>query len=173
MGTIVTTWGSWTDFTLTAASLASDTNLVAGRAGTAVALSNAVDVEVAGLITCGTTPTINTQIEIWLYSDISNTPTYPDSITGTDANKTMTSREILYSALGGVRRPQGPVALLKVDSTTSNRGYYFGPISVRSVFGDLPPKYLGIFVVHNTGVALNATGGNHFLRYRTKYLTFA
>lgn len=173
MGTLsVNSWGSWTDFTLTAASLASDTNLLAGRASTVATLANVLDVQIAGQITVGTTPTANTQIEVWVYGDVSNTPTYPDGITGTDANKTITSTEIKYAGLGGIRRPQAPLAIMKVDSTTSNRAYTFGPVSIRSVFGDLPPAKLGIFIVHNTGAALNATAGNHFVRYRAIYLTY-
>lgn len=169
MGIIVRTWGAWTDFTLTAASLASDTNLLAGRAGTAVDLSasNIIKLELAGQITTGTSPTAGKVIEIWPYSDISGTPAYPDGITGTDANKTITSADIKYAALGGDRVPQGPAALLATDAT-SNRSYVFN-----RVYLEAPPNRLGLFVVHNTGVALNSTGGNHFLRYRALYYTFS
>lgn len=147
--------------TLTAASLASDTNLLAGRASTAVDNTTNLDLDhlVSGMITTGTTPTVNTQIEIWAWASfktVSGTPTYPDSITGTDANKTITNSGIKSAMLR-------PVATFIVTAT-SNVGYYFAPVSIASLFGAMP-KYWGLFIVHNTAVNLNATGGNHDIQY--------
>lgn len=148
--------------TLTLASLATDSSLLAGRASTAVDNTTNVDLDhlVSGFITSGTTPTANTYIEVWAYASYqtaSGTPTYPDSITGSDAAKTMTSLGIKGSALR-------PVASMLVDSTTSNRAYPFAPVSIASLFGSMP-KFWGIFVVQSTGVALNSTGGNHVITY--------
>jgi hypothetical protein len=36
----------------------------------------------------------------------------------------------------------------------------------------VPPKFV-LFTVHNTGVNLNSTGGNHVFRYRGVYATSA
>ncbi len=148
--------------TLAIASLASDTNLLAGRAGTAVDNTTNLDLDhlVSGLITTGTTPTVSTTIEIWVYSYrsiASGTPTYPDGITGTDANKTMTSANVKASAL--VR-----AATIVVDAT-SNRGYEFAPFSISALFGGSMPPFWGLFVVHNTAAALHATAGNHVIHY--------
>jgi hypothetical protein len=112
-------------------SLASDTNLLAGRASTAVDNTTNVDLDhlLSGVITTGTTPTVGTFIEVWVYAPYlvtSGTPTYPDSITGTDANKTMTSLNVKNAAL--VR-----AASMVVDNTTG-RGYYFAPVSIASLF---------------------------------------
>ena len=38
------------------------------------------------------------------------------------------------------------------------------PISIAQVFGAVPP-YWGLFFVHDSGVALDATGGNHSFQY--------
>lgn len=145
--------------TLTAASLASDTNLLAGRASTVVDNTSNVDLDhlLSGTIMTGTSPTVSTTIEVWAwasYKTASGTPTYPDSITGTDANKTLTSANVKYGALR-------LVASITVDST-SNRPYYFAPVSIASLFGALP-KFWGVFVVQNTGAALNAA--NQDLQY--------
>lgn len=144
------------------ASLASDTNLLAGRAGTAVDNTTNVDLDhlVSGLITAGTSPTAGKTIEVWAYayrSIASGTPTYPDSITGTDANKTMTSANVKQSALR-------LLASITVDATSS-RGYEFPPTSIASLFGGSMPPFYGLFVVHDTAVALHATAGNHVIHY--------
>ena len=55
-------------------------------------------------------------------------------------------------------------ASLVIDST-SNRDYFFGPVSIASLFGGSLPKFWGVFVAHDTAVALNATGAQHVLSY--------
>lgn len=134
------------------ASLASDTNLLAGRASTAVdnTANQDVDHQVSGVIKTGTTPTVSTTIELWVYafrSLAAGTPTYPDSITGADANKTMTSANVKYAGMK-------LAASITVDAT-SNRDYDIALFSVAWLFGYMP-QFWGIFAVHNTGAALNA-----------------
>lgn len=140
--------------TLTLASLASDTSLLAGRASTAVDNTTNVDLDhlLSGAIRTGTSPTVSTTIEVWVYSYLSiasGTPTYEDAITGTDANKTMTSANVKNTAL---RR----ACVIVVDATTG-RDYPIAPTSVAMLFDGVLPPFWGVFVVHNTAVALNAT----------------
>jgi hypothetical protein len=147
--------------TLGVASLASDTNLLAGRASTAVDNTSNLDLDhlVSGVVTTGTTPTVNTTIEVWAYASYktaSGTPTYPDTITGTDANKTLTNSGTKAAALRLVASI--------VVSATSNVAYPFAPVSIASLFGAMP-KFWGLFVVHNTGAALNSSAGNHDFQY--------
>lgn len=139
--------------TLTLASLASDTNLLAGRASTAVDNTTNLDIDhlLSGVIRVGASPTVSTTLEVWAYaarSIAAGTPTYPDGITGSDANKTMTSRNVLFAALARVQ-------VIIVDAT-SNRDYDIRPTSIAALFGAMPP-FWGVFVVENTTVALNAT----------------
>lgn len=134
--------------------LASDTNLLAGRASTAVDNTTNQDLDhlVSGVIREGTTPTVDRTIEIWVYSYqsiASGTPTYPDSITGTDANKTMTSRNVMYSTLVLLHA-------ITIDATTG-RDYPIAPKSIAALFGGVLPPFWGLFIVHNSAVALNAT----------------
>jgi len=147
--------------TFAIASLASDGGLVIGRASTAVDNRTNLDLDhlVSGIITTGTSPTVGAQMELWAYAPIktvTGTPTYPDSITGTDAAKTMTSLNVKYSALV-------PVQTIIIDAT-SNIAYPIRQFSVATLFGTMP-KFWGLFLVHSTGAALNATAGNQDFEY--------
>lgn len=145
---------------ITLASLASDTNLLAGRAGTAIDqkdTDDAVDALVGGGLVTGTSPTAARQIEVWAYGSYDDT-NFNEDITGTDANKTLVTKSTLR--------------LLTIIPTTatSNTVYRWGPYSIAQAFGGMIPVRWGIFIVHNTGVNLNATGGNHEVEhYPVKY----
>lgn len=150
-------YSSNTTITCSVASLASSSTFVAGRGSTQVDnTSNLyVDALVQGVVTVGTTPTINTSINVFVYgSNTSLATTNIDTITGTDGAVTLTNTGNLYSslALG---------ASVLVLATTSDIDYYISPFSVAQLFGGVMPKYWGLYVTHNTGVALNATAGNH------------
>jgi hypothetical protein len=157
MSTLKSGYNADAALTLTLASLASSTSLVAGRESTAVdnGTTLAVDYLVSGKITTGTSPTVNTNIEIWVVAPIEDTPTWPDVFDGTDSDESVTSRNVLFSCAALAH-------IITVDAT-SDRTYPVKPFSVAQLFGGVCPKQFGVFVVHNTGVALNATGSNHAL----------
>jgi hypothetical protein len=146
--------------TIALASLASSSGFTAGRESTALNLSSDdfVDGSLSGKITVGTTPTVNTQILVYVFAPIEDTPEWPDVMDGTDSDETLTSAGV---GRGFLRL----VVALDVDSTTSNRTYPFGPVAIAPLFGGVMPQRLGVFVTHNTGVALNATGGNHVISF--------
>ena len=144
-----------TTHTITLASLASDTNLVAGREGTAIdnnATEDAIDACLGGFITTGTSPTASRQIEIWVIGSYDGT-SYSGGATGSDANLTPQEKTLL--------------ALAKIipTSASSNQKYTFCIGSVAALFGGIMPRKWSVFVVHNTGVALNATGTNHEIKH--------
>ena len=155
---------------LSLASLASSSSFLSGRASTAVDNTTNLDTDhlLSGKIRAGTTPTVSTEINIYLYANISSasgTPSYSDGITGSDAAKTMTSQNILSSALVLAKT-------ITVDATTG-RDYFFGPVSVANFFGGVLPKFWGVYVAHATVAALDATGSNHALTYeRVNYQVF-
>lgn len=140
--------------TITLTGLASDTNLVAGRAGTAIdnATDDAIDSVVGGKVTTGTSPTAARQIEIWVYGSYDGT-TYSGAATGSDANLTPAEKTLLK--------------LLTIIPTvnTSDKTYPWGPFSVAQAFGGTMPRKWGVYIVHNTGVNLNATGSNHEVKH--------
>jgi len=125
-----------------------------------------LDYLLAGQITVGTTPTINTEIRVYVYGSVNDTPTYPDTLDGTSSAETITSVGIRDAALK-------LAAVIAVDATTSDRVYWFGPVSVSALFGGAVPKFWGAFIAHNTGVNLNATGTNHVISYTPVYETIA
>lgn len=143
--------------------LASSSTFVAGWEFGAISNRTNLDLDhlLSGKIEVGTTPTINTQIQIYVVpclALVSGSPTWPDVMDGTASAETWTSAGIRDGAAV-------PAKTILVDATTSNRDYFFDGVSVAALFGGfLPPDYV-VFVTHNTGVNLNSTDGNHALYY--------
>jgi len=164
MADVKTYYVSASDATITLASLASDTNLLAGRESAAIDNSSNLylDYLVSGKVTTGTSPTTTRSIEVWAVGSWDGT-NWPDVFDGTDSDETITSANHKASICRFV-------SSMSTDAT-SDRTYYFGPTSIASAFGGtLPPKFV-IFVVHNTAVALNATSSNHQIRIQPVYET--
>jgi hypothetical protein len=153
--------------TITLASLGSSATWVAGRESTAVdnTTNKYLDYLLAGKVTVGTTPTVNTEIRVYVVA-LMEDATWPDVFDGTDSAETVTS--------AGVRDGHAKLAAaMPVDSTTSDRVYNFGPVSVAGLFGGACPKKFVVFVTHNSGVNLNSTGGNHAVHVTPVYATSA
>jgi len=152
--------------TITLASLAADSALLAGQQSSLIDLTANMsgasvppyDCVVGGQLTTGTSPTAGV-IEVWAFAPIgyvSSAFTWPDVITAAgDAAKTFNSTTL--KSLGR------NIATIATDST-SNRKYSIPPTSLRTLFGYLPPQVV-LFVTQSTGVALNATAGNQYIQY--------
>jgi len=150
---ILTKYSSQETITAAVASLASDTNLLAGLESSIIDNSSAGydDRLLSGKITTGTSPTASRQIEVWAIGwDGSG---WPDVFDGTTSSETITSSDIKNAICK-------PVAIMSTNST-SDRTYWFTGVSLRQAFGGTMPEKCVLFIVHNTGVALNATAGNH------------
>lgn len=152
-------YSSWSAMTCAFGALASDANLLAGRASTVVDNSSTKyqDVEVAGKVTthASVAPTANKQIRLYVYTGLDVTPRYPDGITGSDAGKTLTNAFIRENAL----------ALAKTLQVSNATGVaYDFRFSLVAVLGFLPTHW-GIFIVQDTGQNLDASGSQD-LRYR-------
>lgn len=158
--------------TISPENVASSSTFVAGWESTAISnISNLdLDHQVAGVWTCGTTPTINTQVQIWVVApttdNLAGTVVWPDVFDGTSSAETVTSAGVLQG-LGRL------AAVLNVDSTTSNRAYACAPFSVAALFGGFLPSQYVIFITHNTGVNSNSTSGNHVWAYLRVQATVA
>jgi hypothetical protein len=165
-GDILHEWGSSASYTITLTSLGTSSDKTAGRESTAIShtSSDYLDYLVGGKITTGTSPTANKTIDVWVYGSIDDTPTYPDVLDGTDSAETITSANVRNGALK-------LLASLVVDST-SDRTYWFGPTGIAQLFGGGLPKNHGLFVAHDTAVALNATASNHALSYTPIYARY-
>lgn len=164
-GDITQSFGTASTFTISLASLATSSTWVAGQESTAVSFASpAVDYVIGGKIRVGTTPTASTFINVFAYGSHDGS-TYPDVLDGTDSAETFTSVGIRNGSVSLLRS-------LEVDATTSDRDYYMRPTSLVKALGFVPSTF-GIWVTHNTGVNLNATGGNHSMYYRPVYYNVA
>ena len=151
MATTSQLYSAWTALTITLASLANGS----WRESTVIDNTSTLydDILIGGTITTGTTPTANTAIEVYFYA-LADGTVYTGGASGTDAAYTADGEELLF-----------PVCqIINVDAT-SDQGYVFGPVSVRAAFGGAMPSKVGVIVKDATGVALNATAGNHVLKY--------
>ena len=154
-------YGTSTTITAAIASLASDTNLLAGIESSTIdnTTDGFEDIILSGKVTVGTSPTASKQIEIWLIPWDSNT--WPDCFDGTSSSETITSSDIKAAICKAV-------AIMPTNNT-SDRTYSFTGVSAKQVCGGVLPSKFVLFIVHNTGVALNATAGNHEFRYQGVY----
>lgn len=167
MADIKTAYASSANLTLGLASLATSSTWLAGRESTEVdnTSNKYLDYKLSGKITVGTTPTINTEIRVYVVG-LMDDSTYPDVFDGTDSAETVTSAGVGSAFLK-------LAAVIPVDATTSDRTYYFDAGSVRSLFGGVLPKKFVVFVAHNTGVNFNSTAGNHQATVTGEYATTA
>lgn len=162
MPTMSTLYGTKTTITvgLAATPLASSSAFLGGRESTEVdnSTNEFVDAMVQGKVTVGTTPTANTSINVYVWgSDTSAASAAIDTLDGADSDETLTNSGILNALNLG--------ASIAVPAATSNVTYAVQPFSVAQLFGGVLPKFWGLFIAHNTGVALNSTGGNHEFTY--------
>lgn len=155
-------YGASAALSITLASLASDTNLLAGRSSAVVdnTANLSVDELITGVIKTGTTPTVSTQVYVYVWAILDDVPTYPDTISGSDANISITSANVLNAGAFKL------AASITVDATTG-RNYPFS-FSLAALFGGAAPKKYGVWVVQNTAAALNASGST-ISRIPTQY----
>jgi hypothetical protein len=143
-------------------SLASDTNLLAGASALAVdngATGVPLEIGISGLIKLGSSPTVNREIDTYAYAAIDDVPTYPDTMAGTDATKTVTTIQILNTGFKLIQSMLTPA--------TSAQVIPFAPVALSALFGVMP-RYWSVWVVHNTGVNLAASG--HQITYKGVYV---
>ncbi len=88
-------------------------------------------------------------------------PTYPDTLLGTDAAKTITTSSILFSGLK-------QIASMTVAATTSQVNP-FDAGAISAYFGGVTPKLWSVWLTHATVQALAASG--HAVNYQGSYLT--
>lgn len=136
--------------TVTLASLAS----AAYREATEVdnSTAQAVDGFLTGKITTGTSPVAGT-ISIFV-SASDGTAARPGNLSGTDAVVTPASEQA-----------QWELARVIPTDATNNHTYEFAIPGLAAIFGGMMPAKFSVIVLNSSGVALNATGGNHEINY--------
>lgn len=117
----------------------------------------ALDYQVSGVITTGTTPTANTEIRIYAVPSYDGS-TWPDVFDGTASAETVTNAGVASGFMVLAK-------VIQVTAATSNVGMPFF-FTVAGLFGGTVPKKVAFFVTHNTGANnLNGTAGNHTYAY--------
>jgi hypothetical protein len=154
MATTSISRGTPTAVTMTLASLASS-GVDAGRQSDAIDCSSMTDMEIGGKVTLGTTPTAFTRVEVWLSGSYDGT-SFSGGLGATDAAVTPIGSKTMLKL----------VAVLPVLVATSNVTYTWNVGSVAGVFGGALPSEVAVFITHSTVAALNATAGNHEVKYR-------
>ena len=160
MATVNIGYSASTALTISPENVASSSGFTAGVESAVVdnTTNKYVDALLSGFWTCGTTPTTNTQCLIYVGGVFDQTPTYPDVFDGTASAETLTSAGVGRGFLK-------LAAVLDVDSTTSDRKYNYGPVSVAQLFGGTMPTHWFVFITHNSGVNTNTTAANHSHKY--------
>lgn len=155
-------YGTTAAYTISMGSLATSATLTVGRQTTAVdnKVNKYLDFIISGEIVTGTSPTVNTRIEVIAIGVQDDQSTWPDAFGATDAGVTITNENIKNS----IARFPGSMTV----ATTSDLAYPFGPISLAQLFGVNPLEHV-LFVTHNTVAAVNATG--HVLNHTPLYAT--
>src|SRR3990167_10392958 len=150
MADIKTAYAASSALTITLASLATDASLLTGRESTAISNTTNLylDYLIGGKITTGTTPTDAKEIRVYAYAAVEDDPIYGDVFDGTDSDETATS--------AGIRDAYLKLVAVIPTNNTSDRTYWFGPVSLEALFGGVIPTAWGVFVTHNTGVNLNS-----------------
>lgn len=115
-----------------------------------------VDALVGGKIMTGTSPTVDTRIELFAYGTVDGGTLYSGNCTGTDTS---------YTASNNEDKQLFPLGVITVGAT-SNTSYEFGPFSVAGAFGGTLPQKWGIVVLNLTAADLHATAGNHDINYQ-------
>jgi hypothetical protein len=150
---VALSYGTTTALTHTPASLATATYDASANVDNTTNLYE--NIELGGFTTTGTTPTTAKTIVFYLYGSWDNGTTYSAGLDGTDGNAPDT---------GETSNLIGPIWTIVTDATSDHK-YEWGPVNVLD-FMTTVPDHWGIVEYHDTGVALNATAGNHETKYR-------
>ena len=158
MATITPLYGTLSTLPCSTQALAHSSTLDLGRqsavADNTSGFDDAVDAMVGGIVGTSSNASTNRQIEIWSFGSWDNGSTF--SVVGTstvDASLNVSSMKTLMKLVTIIPSMQGA-------ST-----YQWGPFSVAQVYGGLMPTKWGIFITHNTGVALGLTSTVHNISY--------
>lgn len=145
------------------ASLPSSSGLVLGWSS--LLIDNTVDLNLdfhLSLKTKTGTGLVVGVIEAWIIPTLDDTPNYFDTFTGADVGVTVSSREALV----------GYGTLLKAIPTNATNSKVYGfNLPIGGKWGSVPPTGFQVFVTHNTGSILSATGGDHGLKKTAVYTT--
>ena len=163
MATATINYGTDAAFTQTNLDgIASSATWVAGWTSASIdnTSTKAIDYLVQGQFQVESTGLSAGAINVWAYAPLNDTPTWPDLFSagteGTEGTATLHDTEI--------RDTLRLVVSIATD-TTASRYYSFQPVSIRSLFGQMPAHF-ALFVAQSTGAALETTGDPNQIYYQ-------
>lgn len=156
MATTSINYSSNNTLTIDLSALASSSSFTSGRESNEVdnSTDKYLDAIVQGKFTVGTTPATTGGLMVYVWgSNVSLATTALDVLDGVDSAETFTTTSLGATVYQGIFVP--------VLVNTSNAEYQCKNFSVAKALG-LPslPKYWGIYVSQNTGVALKTDAAN-------------
>jgi len=166
---VKTAYGASAAPTMTLASLAASSTLLAGRESSAIdngASNKYLDYLVAGHFKTAASNAQVGQIIVAVVAAEDDTPTWQDVFDGTDSTETVS----LQNVYDQICKPLASIATTASNSLT----WPFGLASVAALFGGNVPDQFVFFVSHNAETSTNAwsaTEGDHAMKYTPVYLT--
>lgn len=154
--------------TLTLASLAASSSLLAGRESTAIdngASNKYLDYHLAGHYRTGASNLQAGRIRTAVVGAKDDTPSWPDVFDGTDSVETVTTAD-MYNSVCRL------VSEIVTDAT--QRTWPFGPVALAGLWGGAIPDQFIVFVSHDAQTSTNvwsATEGDHSVRLTGLFLT--
>lgn len=153
-------------YAITVTSLASDTNLLAGRQGDSLTnTSNKyLDEIFTAQVRSGASMTANRAIEFHIVGAFNDSTSYPTPFATTDAAITIGFADQKYSMVA-------PIAIIGTTQTAASVQYWVRPTGIRQLFADGLPVAHAPFITQSTGQNLNATATTHIFAHTPVYAT--
>lgn len=156
--------------TLTLASLAASSTLLAGRESGSIsnASNKYLDFLLAGQYRAAASNNQAGSIYTCAVGPRDDTPTWPDVFDGTDSAETVTDSGTFNSICR-------IISAIAADNTASQT-WYWGPVALASFFGGVVPTAFVLFVTHNIQTSTNgwsSTEGDHSVKYTPVYAVIA
>lgn len=162
-------YGASAAITITLASLAASSTLLAGRESTAVdngASNKYLDELLAGFYKMAASNNQAGIIRTAVVGNIDDTPTWPDVFDGTDSTETVTDQPTYDS----ICRIISDIA----NDNTASQVWYWGPVAIAGMFGGVLPDQYVLFVsqsAHTSTNAWSSTESDHGIKRTPIYAT--
>lgn len=155
-------------YTMTLASLAASSTLLAGQEGSAVsnASNKYLDILIAGYFKTAATNAQVGSINVAIVGCLNDTPIWPDVFDGTNSTETVSLQNVYDQVC--------KVAAQIATTATNALVWPFGPIAIAGLFGGVLPVQHVPFVSHNAETSTNvwsATEGDHLMSHTPIYAT--
>lgn len=147
---VKTAYAATASVTITLASLAASSTLLAGRESTAVdngASNKYLDYLISGFFKTAASNAQAGSINVAVVGNLTDTPTWPDVFDGTDSAETVSLQQVYDQ----VCRTAAVISTTATDALV----WPFGPVAIAGLFGGVLPDQFVVFVSHNAETSTN------------------